>query len=345
MTLGVNIDEFYMQRAIDLAKLGFGHVSPNPMVGCVIVHDGKIIGEGWHEKYGEAHAEVNAINAVNDKSLLSQSTLYVNLEPCAHYGKTPPCADLIVEHKLKAVKIANLDTNPLVGGKGIEKLKNAGIEVETGILDNQSRELNKRFFTFLERKRPYIILKWAQTADGYIARKNYDSKWISGEESRKLVHKWRGEEDSIMVATHTAQYDNPRLDVRDWSGDNPVRVVIDKKLELPSTLNLFDGSILTLCYNLKKDEVAENVEWIKVEEEDMLKNIFKDLYQRDIQSIIIEGGAALHKNLIDAHLWDEARVFISETVFGGGIDAARISLPHQEEIINEDKLLVYRNRK
>lgn len=338
-------DQLYMLRALELARNGLGKVSPNPMVGCVIVHNDKIIGEGWHQLYGEAHAEVNAINAVENKSILTESTVYVTLEPCTHHGKTPPCADLLAKNKISKVVIACVDSNPLVGGKGIEKLRAAGIEVVTGILEEEARELNKRFFTFIEKKRPYVILKWAQTADGFIARKDYDSKWISGEESRKLVHKWRSEEDGIMVATHTAKYDNPRLDVRDWSGDNPVRIVIDKKLELPTTLNLFDGSVPTLCYNLIRAEKLDNVEYVKISGQDMLDNILSNLYERGIQSVIVEGGAALHKNFIDEYIWDEARVFVSPNTFGGGIDAARISLPYKEELIGEDKLLVYRNIK
>lgn len=338
-------DQLYMLRALELARNGLGKVSPNPMVGCVIVHNDKIIGEGWHQLYGEAHAEVNAINAVENKSILTESTVYVTLEPCTHHGKTPPCADLLAKNKISKVVIACVDSNPLVGGKGIEKLRAAGIEVVTGILEEEARELNKRFFTFIEKKRPYVILKWAQTADGFIARKDYDSKWISGEESRKLVHKWRSEEDGIMVATHTAKYDNPRLDVRDWSGDNPVRIVIDKKLELPATLNLFDGSVPTLCYNLIRAEKLDNVEYVKISGQDMLDNILSNLYERGIQSVIVEGGAALHKNFIDEYIWDEARVFVSPNTFGGGIDAARISLPYKEELIGEDKLLVYRNIK
>ncbi len=341
----MNKDELYMQRAFDLARLGKGRVSPNPMVGCVIVYDDKIIGEGWHQQYGQPHAEVNAIASVKNKSLLPKSTVYVNLEPCAHHGKTPPCADMLIANHVGAVKIANVDANPLVGGKGIQKLKEAGISVTAGILEEEGRALNRRFFTYIEKKRPYIILKWAQTQDGFIARKDYDSKWISGEASRKLVHKWRAEEDAIMVATHTAQYDNPRLDVRDWSGTSPIRVVIDKKLELPATLNLFDGTVKTLCYNLKKSEKSANCEYIKLEEEHLLQNIMADLYSRQIQTVIVEGGAALHKNLIDAQLWDEARVFVSNTIFGGGIDAARLALPVKQEIIEDDKLLVYINKK
>ncbi|MEQ9412696.1 MAG: bifunctional diaminohydroxyphosphoribosylaminopyrimidine deaminase/5-amino-6-(5-phosphoribosylamino)uracil reductase RibD, partial [Cyclobacteriaceae bacterium] len=217
-------DKFYMLRAMELAKNGIGHVSPNPLVGCVIVYEGKIIGEGWHGKYGEAHAEVNAVNAVADKSILNGAAVYVNLEPCAHTGKTPPCADLLVKHKVKRVVIANVDPNPLVAGKGIAKLKDAGVEVLTGVLEEAGRELNKRFFTFLKHKRPFVILKWAQTSDGFIARENFDSKWISNEYSRKLVHKWRTEEDSILVGYNTALYDNPKLTARDWTGRNPVRI-------------------------------------------------------------------------------------------------------------------------
>lgn len=330
---------------MELAKNGMGNISPNPMVGCVIVHDDRVIGEGWHQQYGGPHAEVHAINSVVDKSLLNRSTLYVTLEPCSHTGKTPPCADLLIQNEVKKVVIANVDSNPQVGGTGMEKLKAAGIEVVTGILENEGREFNRRFFTFMEKKRPYIILKWAQTADGFIARKDYDSKWISGEESRKLVHKWRAEEPGIMVATHTAKYDNPRLDVRDWSGNNPIRIVIDKYLELTDELNLFDRSTPTICYNLKKNEEHDGLTYVKVDKDDLLKNILYDLYKRGIQSILVEGGAALHKNFINQYLWDEARVFVSKNTFGGGIDAARIPLPLKEELIGEDKLLTYRNKK
>lgn len=337
-------DQLFMLRALELASKGLGRVSPNPMVGCVIVYNDKIIGEGWHQKLGEPHAEVNAIDSVIDKSLLPESTVYVTLEPCSHQGKTPPCADLLVKHRVKEVKIANVDSNPLVAGKGVKRLKTNGIKVTTGILEMEGRELNKRFFTFIEKKRPYIILKWAQTTDGFIARKDYDSKWISGPQSRKLVHKWRAEEASIMVATHTAKYDNPKLNARDWEGENPVRIVIDKKLELPDSLNLFDGSIPTLCYNTKKNEVGSGVEWIKIQKENLIEQLLDDLYKRGIQSVFVEGGAALHKSLINARLWDEARVFVSDTIFGGGIDAARVSLPHQQELIGKDKLLVYRNK-
>ena len=338
-------DQFYMQRALELALNGQGSVSPNPLVGCVIVKNDRIIGEGWHKQYGGPHAEVHAVQSVDSDELIAGGTVYVNLEPCAHYGKTPPCAELLISKQVSRVVIANKDPNPLVAGKGLAMLKEAGIEVVTGVLEDQGQELNRRFFTYIEKKRPYVILKWAQTADGFIARKDFDSKWISGELSRKLVHKWRAEEDAIMVATHTARYDNPRLDVRDWSGRNPLRVVIDKKLELSPSLHLFDSSTPTLLYNTVKTETTDNLEWVRVDEHDMLDNILNDLYSRNIQSVIVEGGAALHKNFVDEYIWDEARVFISPNTFGGGIDAARITSPYTEDRVGDDKLLVYRNKK
>ncbi len=317
-----NQDILYMRRALELAAIGRGHVSPNPMVGCVIVYNNQIIGEGWHKQYGDWHAEVNAINAVEDKSLLKESTAFVTLEPCSHFGKTPPCADLLIKHQLKRVVICNVDTNPLVGGKGITKLREAGIEVETGILEQEGRMLNRRFFTFMEKKRPYIMLKWAQTADGFIARENHDSKWISNTLSRTLVHKWRTEEDAIMVGTQTALYDNPQLNVRNWTGKNPVRVVIDSQLRLPSSLALFDQKQFTICYNLIKNENKENLHLVMVEnKENMLQEIIEDLYTRKIQSLIVEGGSKLLNSFIGLHLWDEARVFRSTQVFGKGIAA------------------------
>ena len=248
-------DEFFMRRAMELATLGLGKVSPNPLVGCVVVHDNKIIGEGWHKLYGSAHAEVNAIDSVIDKNLLQESTVYVNLEPCSHYGKTPPCADLLVSHKVKRVVIANVDPNPKVAGTGINKLMEAGIEVGRGVLEEKGNDLNKRFFCAFRKQRPYVILKWAETADGFIARENYDSKWISNEFSRQLVHKWRSEEDAILVGKNTALYDNPKLNVRNWTGRDPIRVVIDHNLSLPEELELMSKSEQqTICYNTERDE-------------------------------------------------------------------------------------------
>jgi len=337
-------DKFYMLRAMELAKNGTGHVSPNPLVGCVIVHDGKIIGEGWHQKYGEAHAEVNAVNSVADPSQLKEAVVYVNLEPCAHTGKTPPCADLLVKHQVRRVVIANVDPNPLVEGKGILKLKEAGIEVTMGVLEKEGYALNKRFFTFLNQKRPFIILKWAQTSDGFMARENYDSKWISNEYSRKLVHRWRAEEDSILVGYNTAAHDNPKLTVRDWTGQNPVRVVIDPRLKLDKSLYLFDGSVPTICYNTIETMNKGGVEYVLLEEKEMLNGMLDDLFKRKIQSLIVEGGAQTINSFISHGIWDEARVFISKQKFGSGISAPVINKEvKSSEWIGSDELNCYTN--
>ena len=313
-----------MRRALELAEQGRGYVSPNPMVGCVIVHDGRIIGEGWHEQYGQPHAEVNAVNAVENKALLKMATVYVTLEPCAHYGQTPPCADLLVKHQVKQVIIGAIDSNPLVGGKGIARLEKAGILVKTGILEEACRNLNVRFFSSIEQERPYIILKWAQTADGFVARTNYDSKWISNEQSRQLVHQWRAEEDAILVGPNTAKYDNPRLNVRGIEGRDPIRVLIDRHLSAEQGLNFFDGSQQSLIYNTKKSEQSEKLEFIKLSSSGFLQSVLADLNKRKIQSLIVEGGSGILKAFIDAGLWDEARIFTSQTRFGEGIAAPHL---------------------
>jgi diaminohydroxyphosphoribosylaminopyrimidine deaminase/5-amino-6-(5-phosphoribosylamino)uracil reductase len=318
-------DEFFMQRAMELALLGRGYVSPNPLVGCVIVSEGKIIGEGWHQKYGGPHAEVNAIRSVADKGQLEKSTVYVTLEPCSHFGKTPPCADLLIEHKVQKVIVANVDINPVVNGGGIDKLRAAGTAVITGILDKQGRDLNKRFFTFVEKRRPYIILKWAETADGFVARRNFDSKWISDEFSRQLVHKLRSEEDAVLIGMRTAQHDNPELTVRDWSGRNPVRIVIDRFLRLDDRIKLFDGSQKTICYNVLKHEELNNLSLVRIDEEDFLTHLVHDLYRKNIQSVLVEGGAQTLQAFIHAGLWDEAFVFVSPQRFDDGIRAPEIS--------------------
>lgn len=337
-------DERYMRRALDLAALGQGNVSPNPMVGCVIVHQDRIIGEGYHMAYGGPHAEPNAIHAVKDSSLLSESTVYVTLEPCSHWGKTPPCADLLIEKNIKKVVIAAVDSNPLVGGKGIKKLQEAGIEVIQGVLEKEALEQNRRFFTFINQKRPYVILKWAETQDGFVARENFDSKWISNPYSRQLVHKWRSEEDAIMVGTLTAKYDNPKLNVREWTGKNPIRVIIDRNLSLEKTLHLFDKSQPTLCYNQIESRSESNLDHVALNEGFDMEDVFKDLLGRKIQSIFIEGGARILNNLISKNLWDEARVFTGPVSFGSGIEAPVIKgLPYQETTIMGDKLKIYRN--
>lgn len=341
--MSLDKDALYMNRAMELALNGRGKVSPNPMVGCVIVYQDKIIGEGYHQKYGEPHAEVNAIHSVQNKELLSESTLYVNLEPCSHFGKTPPCADLIIKHQIKKVVVANLDTNPLVAGKGIQKLKNAGIEVQIGIMEREGKSLNKRFFTFMKRVRPYIILKWAETADGYIARENYDSKWISNSLSRRLVHKWRSEEDAIMVGTNTAFYDNPQLNVRDWTGRNPIRIVIDRNLRLPAHLHLFDGKQPTICYNSIKDNISPNVEHIKIKEGNFIKQVIENLYAKRIQSVLVEGGSGLINSLLENDLWDEIRVFRTAICFGQGIKAPQIrGVLFDRATIQDNDLLIFR---
>lgn len=338
-----------MQRAMNLAQRSRGLVSPNPLVGCVIVHNNVIIGEGRHEKYGEAHAEVHAINSVKNQSLLADSTVYVTLEPCSHFGKTPPCADMLVSHRVKKVVIANVDPNPLVQGKGIEKLTDGGIEVTVGVLQAEGRELNKRFFTFIEKNRPYLILKWAETTDGFIARENFDSKWISNEYSRQLVHKWRSEEDAVLVGTATAFHDNPALTVRDWAGRNPVRIVIDRYNRLPKTRTLFDGQQPTICYTTVKNEIRENVEFVKLRESSFQHDLLADLFKRNIQSVIIEGGATTLQQFINNHLWDEARVFTSDQLFGSGIRAPRFhgNLIAQESVLHDTLTFyssVYENR-
>jgi diaminohydroxyphosphoribosylaminopyrimidine deaminase/5-amino-6-(5-phosphoribosylamino)uracil reductase len=316
------------------------------MVGCVIVHRGQIIGEGFHQKYGEAHAEVNAINSVQDKSLLSESTLYVNLEPCSHFGKTPPCADLIIKHQLKRVVVANADINPLVAGKGFQKLRNAGIEVQCSVLQEEGASLNKRFFTAMKQLRPYIILKWAETADGFMARADGQAQWFSNELARKLVHKWRSEEDAVMVASRTALIDNPRLTIREWTplrAERPVRVVVDRKLSLPNHLHLFDRSLPTLCYNLHSNQQSENLELIKLPEESFLESMMHSLHYRCIQSVLVEGGAQLFQAMLQADLWDEIRVFRCPMSIGQGVAAPRCRgrLIAREQLL-DNQLDIYR---
>ena len=336
-----------MQRCLQLAANGLGNVSPNPMVGCIIVHDDVIIGEGFHANFGKAHAEVNAINLVKDKALLKDAVLYVSLEPCAHHGKTPPCSDLIIESGIKKVVIACSDTNPFVAGKGIEKLKRAGVEVITEVLEKEARELNKRFFTFHEKKRPYIILKWAQTADGFIDRKRKDNSQpalqISNEHSKRLLHKWRSEEQAIMVGTNTARLDNSRLDVRLVNEKNPLRIVLDKKAELPESLNLFDGSQNTLVFTSKEKAGKLNLDFFKIDfNNNVLQQMMNELYSREIQSLIVEGGSKLLQSFIDENIWDEARVFISEIFIGDGVVAPKLNaVPVNIETIATDKLYLF----
>lgn len=344
-------DIFFMQRALDLAVLGEGNVAPNPLVGCVITQNDKIIGEGYHQKYGEAHAEVNAINSVFDKNLLKNSTFYVSLEPCSHFGKTPPCADLIIKYQPKKVVICNLDSNPLVAGKGVEKLKNVGIEVVSGILEAEGKFVNRRFFTFMEKKRPYIFLKWAQTSDGFLAHSNntiqpIENKQISNAHTRPYTHKWRTHEVAIMVGTNTVKTDNPRLDARFWVGNNPIRIFIDKTLSISSESHLSDQKTPTLCYNFIKNEIKENLIFVRLEkkDDDILENILEDLYKRKILSVMVEGGTTLLNAFLEKNIWDEIAVFQSKKQFFEGIKAPLLNIsPNKIIPIQEDNLLHYFN--
>lgn len=321
--------EKYMRRCIELAALGKRDVAPNPMVGCVLVHKDKITGEGYHHAFGKAHAEVNAINSVNDKRVLKDCTLYVNLEPCSHYGKTPPCADLIIQSGIKKVVTGCRDPNEEVNGKGIRKLKENGVEVIENILENECRFMNRRFITFHKKKRPYIILKWAQSSDGFIAPLNTRSRkpfQISSKLSQTLVHRWRSEEQAIMVGTNTARNDNPQLNVRLWKGKNPVRIVIDKDLKLPASLNLFNGKQETLVFSEKKKNRKGRTEFIQVSfGNNLLNAIMENLFNRSIQSVIVEGGALLLQSFINRNLWDEARVFTSPLLLNNGVHAPSLS--------------------
>lgn len=319
-----------MQRCVMLAKKGAGYVSPNPMVGCVIVHNNKIIGEGYHQKHGEAHAEVNAINAVKNPALLTESTLYVSLEPCAHHGLTPPCSDLIVRKKIPRVVIGTIDSFAKVAGKGIEKLKAAGIDVSVGILENECRDLNRRFFTYYEKKRPYIFLKWAQTRDGFIdidrsSQQFGQPTWITGQDALVDVHQMRAREDAILVGTNTAEKDNPSLTVRHCPGKNPVRVVIDNQLRLPRNLHLFDNSVKTLVFNSIKNQTLKNTIYIRIDfEENLPRQILNHLFEHKIQSVIIEGGRQLLQTFIDDNLWDEAFIYTGDVLFNTGIKTPEI---------------------
>ena len=335
------MDKKYMQVCIDLALKGFPLAFPNPMVGCVIVHNDSIIGQGYHQQFGSHHAEVNAIASVENKELLEQSTLYVSLEPCAHFGKTPPCSDLIVKSKIPRVVIGSLDTFSEVNGKGIQRLKETGIEVLTKVLEKECRAINKRFFTFHEKKRPYVILKWAQTSDGYIAPLNQkEPLWISSPESKILVHKWRSQEQAILVGRKTAELDNPLLTTREVKGKNPIRIVLDRKLSLNKDLLIFNDDAPTLVVN---DKLSSD-NHLKIDFNNLAPSLLKELHSRNIQSIIIEGGAQTLNTFIDAKVWDEARVFTSKKTLEKGVQSPLIqSVINHSEIVGDDKLTYFIN--
>lgn len=319
----------FMQRCLDLALLGMGEVAPNPMVGCVIVHNGIIIGEGYHEKFGQAHAEVNAIRSVQNPELLAESTLYVSLEPCAHFGKTPPCSDLIIETRIPNVVIGTVDPFAKVAGKGIQRMQNSGIIVEVGVLEKDCRELNRRFFTFHEKKRPYILLKWAQTLDGFIDtdRTEYlHPTWITNALSKRLVHKQRSEESAILIGTDTAKFDNPALTVREWTGNQPIRMVIDRTCRLNPDLHLFDGKAPTWIFTNQEKEGLENLKFINLDfGQNILPELLAELYKQGILSVIVEGGSKLLNSFLKMDLWDEAFVYTGNQFFGKGVEAPHIS--------------------
>jgi diaminohydroxyphosphoribosylaminopyrimidine deaminase/5-amino-6-(5-phosphoribosylamino)uracil reductase len=343
----VNEQEKYIKRCIVLAKNGLPAAMPNPSVGAVLVFNNTIIGEGFTSAYGGKHAEVNAIESVKNKSLLSQATLYVSLEPCSHFGKTPPCADLIIVSKIKKVVVGAKDSNEKVAGKGIQKLLDAGIEVEVGILENECREVNKRFFIFHEKQRPFIILKWAQTLDGFIApnpeaRNSKNPVWITNEYSRQLVHQWRSEEQAILVGTTTVLSDNPNLNVRDFYGKNPIRLVLDKTGKINDSFHVKDNTIQTIVFTEEKNQVSkENLIYENcILDATVLNFICLKLFEQNIQSVIIEGGSTTLTSFIDAKLWDEARIFIGNTTFGNGIKAPKMPEGEMEKLVLKNDFLL-----
>jgi len=336
-----------MQRCIQLARNGRGTVSPNPMVGAVIVHKGRIIGEGWHQRAGFPHAEVNAINSVENQEFLQESCIYVSLEPCAHFGKTPPCSDLIIEKGIPKVVIGCRDPFAEVNGKGVEKLKAAGIEVIENVLQKQCEDLNKRFFTFHAYRRPYIILKWAQTADGFFDKhRSPDQKginWITRPETKTLVHQWRTEEDAILVGANTVVNDNPSLTAREVAGKNPVRLVIAPTTTLPANAAIDDGAAETYVFSRVK-QLLNKARWLECGK-NPLQEILDFCYQNNLQSLIVEGGATLLRSFIEADLWDEARILSGNAFFEKGLKAP--SLPkarrNYSTNIGEDRLnILYR---
>ena len=325
-------DEKYISRCIQLAQYGLCNAAPNPMVGAVVVYKDRIIGEGYHARCGEAHAEVNAIRSVKDENLLKESTIYVSLEPCSHYGKTPPCADLIISKGIPRVVIGCMDPFSLVAGRGINKLRNAGIDVTVGVLEKECKHLIRRFITFHTYKRPYILLKWAESADGYIDKIRTDGSPVifSSELTSMLVHKKRAEHTAILVGRKTALLDNPSLTTRHWSGKDPLRIVIDKDLTLPSNLSLFDGKRPTLVITKKKGQSSnDNVEFISLDfSQDILPQIMNVLYEKKIQSLIVEGGSILLQSFIDADLWDEACIECSSISLNEGIISPKFIKKH-----------------
>lgn len=337
--------EIFMQRCLNLAALGAGATAPNPMVGAVLVHQNRIIGEGYHQQFGQAHAEVNAIHAVqnSDKHLISESTLYVSLEPCSHFGKTPPCTQLIIENKIPHVVIATIDPFPKVAGSGAELLKNHGIEVTTGILEKEAQWLNRRFIHYHTKHLPWVILKWAQTEDLYFAKKSSLKSWISNSFIKTLVHRWRSEEQAIMVGTQTALTDNPQLNVRNWFGNSPLRLVLDRNLSIPTTLHLLDQKIPTLIFTQKPvpKNKQTNLKYVQLNFGDhLIPDMLSYLHSIQVESVFIEGGKQLLDTCIAQNCWNEARVITGNVMWYDGIKAPNI--PDKVQLLSEE--ILYKNK-
>lgn len=337
-----------MSQCLVLAKKGIGNVSPNPLVGSIVVYKDQIIGEGFHEKYGFSHAEVNAINSVKNKNLLPQSTLYVNLEPCSHYGKTPPCCEFILKNKIKKVVVGCVDQSSKVNGKGIAFLKNHGIEVIEGILEKDSIWLNRRFFTNQIKLRPYIILKWAETKDGFIDKirtsKSNGINWITCQSTKKIVHKWRNEEDAILVGRKTVENDDPKLTVREIKGRNPIRIIIDPELKLNTEKNIFNEEAKTIIVNHKINQLKKNILYLKTNPSTIITELLNYLHANKVSSIIIEGGSKTLSYFIDNNIWDEARVIIGNVEFKEGLKAPILNKENKtKKNLKEDTLITYYN--
>lgn len=344
--------QLFMQRALELAALGRTQVAPNPMVGCVVVHQGRIVGEGWHRKYGEAHAEVNAIAAVVDRTVLPECELYVTLEPCNHFGKTPPCTDLIISSGIKKVYVASCDPHAVVNGTGISRLLEAGVDVQVGLLQEEAESLNRRFFTFHQKQRPFVIVKFAQTYDGYLGLDFYASapddferyRAVSGKAAQQLTHKWRSEEQAILTGGNTVLFDNPRLTVREWEGRHPLRVVIDSSGKLTGNEQVFNGEAPTVVFTntLRQYNQAQVV--ILHHEESVLTQVMRYLHEQKCLSVLVEGGAITLQHVIAENCWDEARVFTSPVTYGKGVKAPHITgqLVHQQAV-DHDHLSVLCN--
>jgi diaminohydroxyphosphoribosylaminopyrimidine deaminase/5-amino-6-(5-phosphoribosylamino)uracil reductase len=339
-----------MRRCFELARKGLGMTKANPLVGSLIVHNDRVIGEGYHHEFGGPHAEVNAIRSVKDPSLLPESTLYCSLEPCSHHGKTPPCSMLILQKGIKRVVVSNLDPFPSVNGKGIRQMKEAGIQVDTGCLEEEGLHLNRRFLHYVNYRRPYVILKWAQTADGFIdlEREPGDQegpRWISNEVCRTLVHKWRSEESAIMVGTNTILTDNPRLNTRKWTGENPVRITFDRNGRLPDSVHFLDGTQETIVFSGVSRNYTGKIQTVHADPSYGLVDVMEELFDRQISSVFMEGGARLHNAFLETGLWDEARVFTGSMSFSQGVKAPElIGKPDESLNIGDTRLDIFKNK-